>query len=245
MAWCPKCKCEYVEGIKVCADCKCDLVEELDDTAENEEQEMSVEMAAAMMQVMQEEGIPFPEEVAAEEEFEQEDSEDEENPEIPLKVYKPYVNNEEKAEDNRSSAYTLLLVGGVGLIFIILMFFEVLPIHMTLTGKYMVCGVMGVMFILFIIMGIVSMRNSKLLKKKAKKENNLTREIKKWCLGAFEKKEVDARLQIENLPEELKYFQRHEYVKTTIQNQFMNLDEAYLDRLIEEIYPEIFEKEET
>ena len=28
-----------------------------------------------------------------------------------------------------------------------------------------------------------------------------------------------------------------------IQNQFVNLDEAYLDRLIDEIYPEIFEEE--
>lgn len=245
MAWCPKCKCEYVEGVKVCADCKCDLVEDLNEAAEEEEQEISVEMAAAMMQVMQKEGIPFPEEVTGEEAFEQESAEDEGVSQIPLKLYKPYVNNEEKAEDNRSSAYTLLLVGGVGLVFIILMFFEVLPIYMTLTGKYMTCGVMGVMFILFIIMGIVSMRNSKILKKKAKKENNLTREIKKWCLGVFEKNEVDERLQIENLPEELKYFQRHEYVKMTIKNQFMNLDEAYLDRLIEEIYPEIFEKEEV
>ena len=29
--WCPKCKYEYREGIKVCADCGCELVEKLDD----------------------------------------------------------------------------------------------------------------------------------------------------------------------------------------------------------------------
>ena len=38
---------------------------------------------------------------------------------------------------------------------------------------------------------------------------------------------------------------RFDFMKHTIKNQFMNLDEAYLDRLIEEIYPEIFEKEEV
>jgi hypothetical protein len=31
---CPKCKCEYIEGIKVCADCEVDLVEEALDNGE-------------------------------------------------------------------------------------------------------------------------------------------------------------------------------------------------------------------
>ena len=43
------------------------------------------------------------------------------------------------------------------------------------------------------------------------------------------------------MQEELKYFQRIDCMKQMIVRQFMNLDEAYLDRLIEEVYPEIFE----
>lgn len=235
MAWCPKCKCEYVEGIEVCSDCGCNLVQDLNEAAREGQVEITPEMAMAFIQAMQQKGmaVPGPKE------------EDLAEGEEPVKFYKPYINNEEKAEDNKASAYTLLLVGGVGLAFIVLMFLEVLPIRLTVSGKYMICGVMGVMFILFIVMGIVSMRNSKILKKKAKKENNLTREIKRWCVDVFNKEEVDEKLQVGSLPEELKYFQRYEYMKKTIKNQFMNLDEAYLDRLIEEIYPEIFEKEEA
>ena len=36
MAWCPKCKCEYVEGVDRCADCGCELVEHLTDEPEGE-----------------------------------------------------------------------------------------------------------------------------------------------------------------------------------------------------------------
>lgn len=112
---------------------------------------------------------------------------------------------------------------------------------MTLLSKYMVSGVMGVLVILFIVMGIISLRNSKILKKKAYKENNLTQEIKRWCMDRFRKEEIDAILEIDKQQEELQYFARAKYMKEAIQKQFMNLEEGYLDRLIEEVYAEIFE----
>lgn len=222
MAWCPKCKCEYVDGIKVCADCGCELVASLNEGTE--EKEAAQETAP----VFPTEGDDF--------EF------DEEEPSP--KYHSLYINNEERAEENRTSAYTLLVVGGVGLVLIILFFTDVINLHLTLISKYMITGVMGVLFILFIIMGIVSMKNSRILKKKASKENMLTMEIRKWCKENLNKEQVDAQLECSDQPEELKYFQRFDYMKKAIQNQFMNLDEAYLDRLIEEAYPEIFEGNE-
>ena len=61
MAWCPKCKCEYVEGITVCADCECELVEKLPE--EGTEPEITQQEALAMMQVMMESGKGIPEEL--------------------------------------------------------------------------------------------------------------------------------------------------------------------------------------
>lgn len=247
MAWCPKCKCEYVDGIKVCADCGCELVNSLEDEKKEADLENTdfedVEMLAAFKQAW--------EENVSEGHLEDTDGADEfgfalEEAEEKAKYTGIYVNNEEKAEENRTSAYTLLFVGGIGFIAVILFFFDILPIHMAMVSKYMISGVMGVMFVLFIIMGLISMKNSRILAGKARKENNLTLEIKRWCFDNLSKENVDKTLSFpEGAAEELKYFGRYEAVKSMIQNQFMNLDEAYLDRLIDEIYPEIFEDRQT
>lgn len=232
MAWCPECKCEYVEGITVCVDCGCNLVEKLE-PAQADTEEITLEMAMALQQTIEE---------AEAENAESGTGLELEEPE-PEKPFRPvYMNHAERAEENRTSAYTLLVVGGIGLIAIILFFLDVIHIQVTLISKYMISGVMGVMFILFIIMGVVSMRNSRILEKKAGKENNLTQEIKKWCAENLSMDVIDGELAMEGLSEEMKYFQRFDKVKTMIQNQFMNLDDAYLDRLIDEVYPEVFEE---
>ena len=50
-----------------------------------------------------------------------------------------YVNNTEKAENNRSSAYTLLIVGITGFILVVLYFLDVIPVRGL--NKYMISGV--------------------------------------------------------------------------------------------------------
>lgn len=225
MPWCPICKNEYREGIKLCAECKVELVDHLEDGKEQdaglEEQEKLARLRAMIAAASDEQDEEIPEEIP---------------------VYHAYQNSAAKAEDNRTSAYTLLFVGIVGFILVILIFVGVIPIYRnTSTTKYLICGVMGAMFILFIVFGIVSMRNSKILLVKAKSENSLLSELTKWCEENLSAETIDQGLFEEELAEEQKYFKRADKMKKIISDKFMNLDEALLEHFVDEYYQGLFE----
>lgn len=152
-----------------------------------------------------------------------------------------YQNSEKQAEENRSSGYMLLIIGGAGLVAIILLFMGIIPINMAAMNKYMVCGVMGGLFVLFIVMGLVSMKSSLVLAKKAETENNLKGEITRWCEENLTAEIVDEGLFQSEQPEEEKYFKRVEKMKQYISHQFMNLDEGFLDSFTDEYYQNVFE----
>ncbi len=230
MPWCPVCKNEYREGIKLCAECKVELVERLEDEKKSDELSEQEKIARVRAMLAEEQG-----------------GQDEED-EIPEKVpvYHAYQNSASKAEDNRTSAYTLLFVGIVGFILVLLIFVGVIPLYQNETTiKYLMCGVMGAMFILFIVFGSVSMRNSKILFIKAKSEDSLLSELTKWCERNLNAEQIDAGLfddtTGQTIAEEQKYFKRSDRMKTIISDNFMNLDEAFLEHFVDEYYQELFE----
>ena len=230
MPWCPVCKNEYREGIKLCAECKVELVERLEDEKKSDELSEQEKIARVRAMLAEEQG-----------------GQDEED-EIPEKVpvYHAYQNSASKAEDNRTSAYTLLFVGIVGFILVLLIFVGVIPLYQNeTTTKYLMCGVMGAMFILFFVFGSVSMRNSKILFIKAKSEDSLLSELTKWCERNLNAEQIDAGLfddtTGQTIAEEQKYFKRSDRMKTIISDNFMNLDEAFLEHFVDEYYQELFE----
>lgn len=235
MAWCPKCENEYVEGIKVCADCGSELVENLE---EYKAQNASVKEQKAEILKMDFENDGEMENPQETEEIE-ENSESEKN----RKWSGAYRNSAQKAEENKSSAYTLLFVGILGFVAVVLVLLGVIPLYQNSTvTRYLICGVMGVLFVLFIIFGIVSMRTFKVLSVKAKSEDTLLIEITKWCQENLSAQAVDSGLtNMEELPEEQKYFKRADKMKQIIKDKFMNLDEDFLDHFVDDYYQNLFE----
>lgn len=292
MAWCPKCKNEYREGITICPDCGEILVseEELTDFTSvlfGEQDEMEKLKDFLTYNGIQKSKISFDEteqvyelfvdvkeerqaktiarvfleqqekerkENAAEEEAAVDEflmPEDEENPEEKtasdelLKTASSqggltYMNSGAKAEENRSSAWVLLVVGVLGMLIMILGITGVLPFHVG--NPYMFYGVMSAVFILFIVMGVVSMRNAKIFEKKAESENSLVDTLLKWSEENLTAEKIDT--QIENVaetPEEALYYKRFEVIRNQMNHQFMNLDQQMLENLIDtKIYEQIF-----
>ena len=223
MPWCPVCKNEYREGIKLCAECQVELVDHLEEqSADLEEQEKMARLHAM---------------IAAS----QEESDEEEVPEEEPASYRAYQNSAVKAEDSRTSAYTLFFVGILGFICVVLVFMGVIPVFTgTGTTKYFVCGVMGALFVLFIVFGVVSMRDSKILLVQAQSENSLLSELTKWCEANLSAEQIDSGLFEEEIAEEQKYFKRTDKMKAIINNKFMNLDQGLLEHFVDEYYQGLY-----
>lgn len=232
MPWCPKCKNEYREGILQCAECRTLLVESLEEAEQKETAEEAV--CKASEEWMEEKHL-------TESTQEGEGGEGD----VPkTAVYHAYQNSADKAEDNRSSAYTLLFVGGVGLLLDVLVLMGVLPVYVNGgMSKYLVCGVMGAMFVLFLVLGGVSMKSSRILMIKAKSEDSLLAEITKWCEENLTAEQIDCEEMDAQLSEEGRYFVRAERMKEQIKDKFLNLDEAFLDHFVDDYYKKLFEED--
>lgn len=260
MPWCPKCKNEYKEGVTVCADCGLELLP--DETSDykpltfGSKEELSELEDYLKYSGISEVRISEGEECelfVAEAVFEkaqklvyiykQQQAEADREDRTPIAPSPLYENSAERAADNKSSAYMLLAVGGLGLLVVALGIAGILPFKLTGTMKYMTYGVMSALFILFIIMGVISMKSYHIFAQKAESENSLRGTIEKWCIENLKTEEVAGEIAEDEVSEEEKYFKRTSWMKARISKQFLNLDEAFLDNFVDEIYDKVFEEE--
>ncbi len=295
MAWCPKCKNEYREGIKVCADCGCDLVDSLEGSAtepilvgpeeymqevvsyleyngfedvtlqyvedqdvyavyireedreqitklvqvyirqknEAEQERMQKEAAAQQMQQADDNGISRADaEKAAQAKAMAAKAE--------VQKYMNYRNSSDRAEDNRSAAWSLLLVGGVGFVFLVLSLAGIIKTNF----NPIVYIVMGFIFLLFIVMGFVSMKSAKGYKQVAASEKQLKKELKTWCEENLTAEMIDSRLKIAGMTEEVKFFHRSALIKAVINGNKPGLDQAFLEHYIDEVLYDVIYSEE-
>lgn len=153
-----------------------------------------------------------------------------------------YQDKKSKAEDFKSSGYTLIFVGTLGLIALVLLELGVFPFSLAAPGKYITYLVMGTMFLIFVIMGFSSFKSFKKYAKEAETEDDLTSRIKAWTLENVTKESIVKKAALPvDMPEEVKYFRYFDMLKKAIRTEFGDVNAAYLESLTEELYSEIFE----
>lgn len=149
-----------------------------------------------------------------------------------------YENKKDKAENFKTSAYTLITVGILGAVLLLLCYLQVIPFHLNTLSNF----VMALLFGIFIIVGISSYRSYRNCAKDAVVEERLRDEVKKWCLENLTGETVDAELFQNETTEEMKYFKRMDKMKGMISDTFLNLEDGFLESILEELYTEIFEE---
>ena len=140
---------------------------------------------------------------------------------------KVYVSKESKKEETKSTAYSFLLVSVFGFIALILFATGVLPVHVADYMKIMLC--------------IVSLRQLKTLGTQAEKENDLSSEIISWFTSTYSAKDIDESMDEEVFDQDL-YFKRYEIMTRFLSKQYPDLEETFLDHLVEELYGNLFEE---
>ncbi len=246
MPWCPKCKSEYREGVTICAECGSVLVND-----EQFDELVKIEAASALSEDrFQEENRCSKKNRYLEESFQEEnriseaDAEDRITDNRESTMHSLYWDSSERASENRSSAWILLVMGGLGLLGAGLGMTGLLPVEFS--NPYLIYGVMTAVFLLFIVAGIVSMKNAIIFERKAKSENSLKDILLEWCRESLHREEVDQQIGAEEIAsDEILYLKRFECLKIKLNHQFLNLDQGFLDKLIEDcVYDMVFEGEE-
>ena len=146
----------------------------------------------------------------------------------------------EKAKDLRSSGYALTVCGAIGLVAMVLIFAGVIPLSMSGVFGIVTKLVMSLLFIIFLIAGIHSLKKSGAVSLDAERETDKKKEITKWFLGEHNAESIDGELDTTLESNDL-YFERTDFIKDKICERFMDVEDALMSELTEEIYSELFD----
>lgn len=154
---------------------------------------------------------------------------------------KPYEDTAKMAEEYKSGADSLLIVGVIGIIALVLLHLGVFPISLPAFTKWMITGVMGLLFVAFVFMGIASRKSYANLKEQASSDHNTKEDVINYLKENVNPAEFDADLVADEPGMEILYFRRMEKLKAMVFAYEQDIDASFAEYILEEIYPDIFE----
>ncbi len=152
----------------------------------------------------------------------------------------PFEQASVKSRDVKSSAYSLILVGLIGFALIGLQYAGIFGIELDPNTQWIFYLSMGALFLLFLILGFISLKKSSRFEKAAKEEDNLTDRINEFITLNVDNWDMSITVY-DGLSDEEKYFNRCAYIADKINEEFGQQSEGYIDFILEQIYPKIYE----
>lgn len=150
-----------------------------------------------------------------------------------------YQNCKDKAEDHRSSAVSFLIIGTLGLILVILSWFQVLPFCIGGAGNWFTHGILFIFFAAFIAVGVVSACNVNKYKDLACEEETQQQMVEQFLKETFSQAVLS---EIVAETEEETYFKRMNEMRERVQEVFPDIakNEAFAETLLDAHYDAIF-----
>lgn len=148
----------------------------------------------------------------------------------------PYIKRAEKSKDLKSSAITFISFSIIGIIFVALNIAGVFSYLNNLLSYLVIGG----MFLAFLWIGISSFRMSKKAAEEALEEEAVTKRLTDWLKENVTPELLDS-FSDPSLSGEINFMRQMEGIKEQITQIFGEMDDSYLDLIVEEFYNETFE----
>ena len=147
---------------------------------------------------------------------------------------------DDKYKDNLSSAITFFVCGAAGIIILILNDIGILKFVTKGSSNFILVNVvLGLLFVGFIAIGFWSLKYSKKIKSNASIENEATDTIINWLNDNVTKEDIEGSYN-NDIAEEMKYFNRSDYIKNAIMKQFPDTSEGLCDTISDKYIDSIF-----
>lgn len=146
-----------------------------------------------------------------------------------------YVKQKDKYNDLSSSAKIFYVFGVLGFVYIALNAMGVISFF---NGAFPYI-IYSIMFAACLVVGYATQKSANKTKAHIEEEETLTTSINQWLKDNI-KEETFASIDKESTSEEIRYFNRTNYIKELLNEQFKDLDDSYMEQLIEDFYNENF-----
>lgn len=151
-----------------------------------------------------------------------------------------YESSKEKYSDVLSSAIAFFICGGAGLIILLLNDLGILNFLSKDSSSFIFMNIVLIaLFAGFIFIGFLSVKSAKKIKINAEKEDEALHTTMNWLNEHVLIDEIEGSYD-NSIPEEMKYFNRSEYIQTAIKKEFPDFDEATVefvsDKYIETLF---------